>query len=73
MRPQTRRPVVLAAGRERGVIERINRRPVLGGNRDVQRTIGSSFRADLEIRLAADAESGGRMSAFGLVRADFHD
>ena len=71
VRPQPRRAIVLAAGRERRVIERIDRRSIVRGDRHVQRTIDPALGADPEIRLAADAEAGGRVSAFGAVRADF--
>jgi len=36
MRPQPRRAIVLAAGRERGAMEGIDRGAVLGGDRDIR-------------------------------------
>ena len=39
VRPRTRRTVVLAAGRHRGLVERVDRRAVLRGDRDVHRPL----------------------------------
>ena len=60
LRAQARRAVVLAAGRERCAVERIDAGAILGHDRDVQRLLQLAFAADPEVRLAADAEARGR-------------
>jgi hypothetical protein len=72
MRPQTGRAVVLAARSKRRLMERIDRGPVLGQDRHVQRAIERTFFANPKIGLAARAEAGG-ISSCVLIRADFHD
>ena len=73
VRPQAGRAIVLAAGRKRRTIKCVNRGAVFGSDRNVQRTVGPALRSDPEIWLAAGAEAGSGVFAFGLVRTDLHD
>ena len=62
VRPQSRPAIVLAARRHRGLVERIDRGAIPGNERDVDRIADAAFAADPEIRIAADAETGGGAS-----------
>jgi hypothetical protein len=53
MRPQARRAVVLAAGRQRRAVERIDRGAVLAGECDVEVAVEPAFAADPEVGLPA--------------------
>src|SRR5579862_378648 len=67
---QARRAIVLAARRYGGAIKRVNASAILGRDGDVDRSIEAAFAADPKIRLAVDAEAGGRGVIFGL--RNFH-
>src|SRR5687767_14744524 len=56
VRPQPRRAVVPAAGRQRRAMERVYGGAILGHDRDMQRLLELALAADPEIRLAASAE-----------------
>ena len=48
LRPQSRCAIVLAAGRERGAVEGVDRGAILGGDRNVKNAPQSAFTADPE-------------------------
>ena len=67
VRPQSRRAVILAAGRERGAMEGVDRGAALGGDRDMQDALEPAFAADPEVRLALLAETRRPTAAFCLI------
>ena len=73
VRAQTRRTVVLAARRKRGLVERIDGRAVLRGDCDVHGFVQAAFAADPEVRLAAGAEAEAAGLGVVLVLLHFHD
>src|ERR1700753_1343003 len=63
------RSVILAAGGQRRLVERIDRRPIRRGERDMDRPFDRLAGADPEERLLIRAEAQMRFSA-GLLRRD---
>jgi hypothetical protein len=59
VRPQPGRAVVFSARRNRRAIKGIDRRAILGRNRNMDAAIEAAFAADPEIRLVIDPETGG--------------
>src|SRR5262249_11398985 len=71
VRTHTRGAVILAARRERRVIEPIHRCPIFRRYRNVQRLLQHSFAPNPEIRFATAAETSGWHSS--CLRGRLHD
>src|SRR5215468_11770212 len=72
MRAQARRAIVASAGRERRLVERINRCAIVGLDRDMHWLVEGAFAADPEIRLAVGAKACGVIAGPSFLH-HFHD